>query len=157
LPQAERAGRQQQRQPERAAPERRVEQEADQGDQHQFDHAEQNQDAEQFADVDRWPVRRREHQGPQRLGLAFTFERAAERERAGKRDRNPQNACGRVFHRPALTHQGEGEDQNTRHGKKHRRVENLAASNLDGEVLPHHDPRDAQKLAHRRAAPTAMR
>jgi hypothetical protein len=56
----------------------------------------------QLADVDRRPVRGRQHQRAQRFAVALALERAAERQRPGERDRDPENArlprpraCGR--------------------------------------------------------------
>ena len=52
----------------------------------------QHQHAEQLRDVQRRPIDRRQQQRPQRLALPLALERAAERQRAGERDRNPQDA-----------------------------------------------------------------
>src|SRR6185295_15173842 len=50
---------------------------------------------------------RREQQRAQRLAVAFALEGAPERERAGERDRDPQDAGGGVLDRAPFAHERE--------------------------------------------------
>ena len=61
----------------------------------------------QLADVDGGPARRRQHQRAQRLGVPLALEGAPERERAGERDRDPEDPRRRVLERPPLLHERE--------------------------------------------------
>ncbi len=57
----------------------------------------------ELADINGRPRTRRQQQCPERIAIAFTFERAPERQRAGKGNGDPENAGCRLSNRPAVT------------------------------------------------------
>ncbi len=105
----------------------------------------------ELADVDGRPRARRQQQRPERIAVTFALERPAERERAGKRDRDPENAGGRIPYRAsiaALAHERHGKHHHARDGEEHGRIDQLTASRFDREILPRHDPHDAPERIH---------
>ena len=123
--------------------ERRLEQQRDERNEHDLAGQEERHDTQQLADVDRRPGGWRQQQGAQRFRLPLALEGPPERERAGKRDRNPQDPRGAVLRRAPLAHERKGKDEHARHGEEQRRVGDLEAADLDGQVLAQHEPDDA--------------
>ena len=95
----------------------------------------QRDDAEEFTHVDGGTRGRRQQQRPQRLGLPFTFERPSQRQRAGERNRNPEDSSRTVLGGTSLPHEREREDQHTGDGKEEGRVRDFETPDLDRQVL----------------------
>ena len=121
---------------------------------HRLDDRQQQDDAEQLADVDGRPARRRQHERPQRLGVPLALEGAPEGQRARERHGDPHDPGRRVLQRPALLDEREREHQHARDREEDRRVEDLAAPHLDGQVLAHDEPGDAQEHHRWNPGPT---
>ena len=102
---------------------------------------------DQLADVERGTLDRRHHQRAERLALPLALERAAERERAGERDRNPENAGGRVGDRASLADEAEREHEHAGDGEEQRREQDLAAARLDQQILARHEPDRSRRNA----------
>ena len=113
--------------------------------------AQQRDDAKQLAHVDRRPIGGRHQQGAQRFRLALAFERPAQRERAGKGDRDPEDTGRAVLGRLPFLHQREGKHQDARDREEQRRVGDLEAAHLDGQVLSQHEPGGPANITPRRA------
>ena len=105
-----------------------------QGDQRRhdrLDRSQEHEDAHEFADIERGAVRRGQHQGAKRIVLPLSLEGAAQRERAGERDRNPENPSGRIVDCYAFTNEPEREYQDTGNREEQGRIDDLATAKLD--------------------------
>ena len=99
----DRAGDEDRRQPERVREQRRLEQQRHERHEHELRRRRAARRCpSELADVDRRARGGRQQQRAQRLRLPLALERAAERQRARKRDRDPQDARPRRPRAPAL-------------------------------------------------------
>ena len=130
---------------QRPGEQRGPEQKGDRGNQQQFGRRHQHDHSEQFADVDSRARGGRQQERPKRLGVPLALERAPERQRPGKRNRDPQNPRGGARNRLALFHERDRENHHARDREEERRVQNLPAPHLDGEVLLQHEQRGSQE------------
>ena len=89
----------------------RLEPEGHQRDDQRFDEQEQRQNAGELSDIQRGPRHRRQQQRPQCLVLAFAVENTRQRQRAGKRNGDPQDRRGGGAVGAALLHESEGKYQ----------------------------------------------
>src|SRR5205823_14547782 len=103
--------REQRDEQQRPAEQRCLEQQRDERHEKRFGDGEQRQDAQQLPDVQRRPGRRREQQRAERLAVPLALERAAQGERAGERNRDPQNAGGGISLGLPFLAEGEREAQ----------------------------------------------
>ncbi len=124
---------------------RRLEQERDEGDQHELRRRQQRDDTEELPDVDGGPVRRRQQQGAERLRLTLALERAAEGERPGKGNRDPEDARGPVVDRAPVRDEREGKHQHARDREEERRIRDLAAADFDRQILAEDEPGRAEE------------
>ena len=99
--------------------------------------------------IERRPVGRREQQRAQRFGLAFAFERAR-RARAFRKTQWQSTGCPPTHRRPTRpsSTKRERKHEHARHREEHRRRDELPAAHLDGEVLAHDEPGDAEEGGH---------
>src|SRR5258708_12763675 len=128
--------------------ERRLEQQRREGQVQRFDRRQQDENPEQLAQIERRAIDRCDEQRPQRLALALPFEGAAQRERSGKRDRDPEYPRRRIGDGASFAHEPEREDEHAREREEHRRVDNFLGPRLDQQVFPGHDPHRARKARH---------
>ena len=121
--------------------------------------AEQDQDASELADVERRPIDGSHQQSAQRLALPFALECAAQCERAGERNRNPQDAGGSVAQRSSFPDQTEGEHEYAGDREEERRVDDLATPDLDQQILARDEPGGLEECQHYlvRRGPTPAR
>jgi hypothetical protein len=128
--------------------EARLEHQRDQGCDQELDDGKENQDAREFSDVERGPIHGGHHQRPQRFALPFALERPAERERSRECDRDPQNPCRGLAQRRAFLDEPEREDQHARDREEQRRVDDLAAADLDHQIFARNQPGGVKKCQH---------
>src|SRR5258708_22161314 len=128
--------------------ERRLEQQRPERNDQRFDRRQQDEYPEQLAQIERRAIDRCDEQRPQRLALALPLEGAAQRERSGKRDRDPEYPRRRIGDGASFAHEPEREDEHAREREEHRRVENFLGPRLDQQVFPGHDPHRARKARH---------
>jgi hypothetical protein len=64
-------------------------------------------------------------------------------QRAGERDRDPEDAGRRILDRLAFPDERE-RDEHARRREEQRRRQHFPAARFDREILPQHEPRRAQ-------------